>query len=185
LLNLKTPIATEGPKFGLTAGDITAIEATCQAQIAKIDAYNIAAAALKTDQDGKATTDTALREEIADWKRADGWDDTIAASLRTIGSKPTVDLDNWKCEFTVRFVVGEIRIDWKKKGVQAVNVYGRLRGQTTWKFLARDTNSPSMDGTPLAQAGVSEVREYMLRGVVNDQKVGLDSDIQSITWGGN
>jgi hypothetical protein len=35
------------------------------------------------------------------------------------------------------------------------------------------------------QPGVPEVREYMLRGVIDDVEIGLDSDIQSITWGGN
>jgi hypothetical protein len=189
LLNLKTEIATEGPKFGLTPDDITAVQATCQAQIAKIDAYIAAKAAadaaLETLKDGKTTTDAALREEIADWKRADGWDDAIAAKLRAVGGKAEVDFDNWKCEFTVRIVGGEIRIDWKKKGVKGVNVYCRLRGQTSWNFLSLDTTSPYIDGNPLAQAGVPEVREYMLRGMVGDQEIGLDSDIQSVTWGGN
>jgi len=59
-----------------------------------------------------------------------------------------------------------------------------LRGQTTWIKLAMDTSSPYIDGRPLAQAGVAEVREYMLRGVVNDEAIGLDSDILSIAWEG-
>lgn len=37
----------------------------------------------------------------------------------------------------------------------------------------------------LAQASVPEVREYVLRGVIADVEIGLDSDIMSITWGGN
>ena len=36
----------------------------------------------------------------------------------------------------------------------------------------------------LAQAGVLEMREYKLRGVVKEIEVGLDSDILSITWSG-
>ena len=47
-----------------------------------------------------------------------------------------------------------------------------------------DTSSPYIDGRPLAQAAVAETREYMLRGVLTDVEIGLDSDIQSITWGG-
>ena len=45
-------------------------------------------------------------------------------------------------------------------------------------------SSPYIDGRPLAQANVPETREYMLRGVVTDVEIGLDSDIQSITCGG-
>lgn len=189
LLNLQTNIPTEGPKFGLTPTQITAIQSTCQAQIDKIDASNAAAAAaaaaFETNKTGKQTTDTALQEEIKDWKAATGWTEAIAAQLRVVSAKPDFNPDTYKCEFTVKIVGGEIRIDFKKKGVQAVNVYCRRKGQTTWTFLARDSSSPYIDGNPLFQPGVPEVREYMLRGVINDVEVGLDSDIVSITWAGN
>lgn len=189
LLNMKTEIVTEGPKFGLTAGEITSIQATCQAEIDKIDAYNAAlsavAASLEMAKDGKAVTDTALQEEINDWKMASGWTDAIAAKLRTVSTKTPFDPNTYKPEFTVKIMGGEIRIDWKKKGADGVKVYCRRKGQTSWTFLAFDTSSPYIDGNPLFQAGVPEVREYMLRGVVNDEEIGLDSDILSITWAGN
>jgi hypothetical protein len=47
-----------------------------------------------------------------------------------------------------------------------------------------DTSSPYIDGRELAVATVPETREYKLRGVLNDVEIGLDSDIQSITWSG-
>jgi hypothetical protein len=46
------------------------------------------------------------------------------------------------------------------------------------------TSSPHIDGRPLAQANVAETREYMLRGLLTDVEIDLDSDIQSITWTG-
>jgi hypothetical protein len=33
-------------------------------------------------------------------------------------------------------------------------------------FLARDTESPYIDTTPLAQAGQPEIREYRIRGAI-------------------
>jgi hypothetical protein len=48
-----------------------------------------------------------------------------------------------------------------------------------------DTSSPYIDGRPLAQAGVAENREYMLRGAIDDAAIGLDSDIQNISWSGS
>ena len=65
-----------------------------------------------------------------------------------------------------------------------MHVYCRVRGTMGWTFLSWDKNSPYIDGTPLAHAGVPEEREYMLRGVVNDVEIGVDSDILSIIWGG-
>jgi hypothetical protein len=95
------------------------------------------------------------------------------------------DKETYQCEATAKIVAGEIRIDWIKRGVDAVNIYGRLRGQSGWTKLGMDTNSPYIDGRPLAQAGVAETREYMLRGLIKDEEIGVDSDVISITWGGN
>jgi hypothetical protein len=44
--------------------------------------------------------------------------------------------------------------------------------------------SPYFDNSPLAQAGVAEKREYMGRGVLHDQEIGVDSDIVTVTFGG-
>jgi hypothetical protein len=189
LLNLKTKIATLGASFGLTSGQITSVQSTCQSEIDKIDAYVAAQAAadaaLETVRDFKGTTDTALREEIRHWKMASGWTDATATELKVVGTGGAFDPDSYKPEFTVKIVGGEIRLDWKKKGADGVRVYCRCRGESTWKFLALDTSSPYIDGAPLEHAGVPEVREYMLRGVVNDEEIGLDSDILSVTWAGN
>ena len=64
------------------------------------------------------------------------------------------------------------------------NFYSRLKGQTTWKKLSFDSNSPYNDYTPLAVAGVPEVREYIAYGVLNDEQIGLPSDIVNVTFGG-
>lgn len=59
-----------------------------------------------------------------------------------------------------------------------------LCGQTAWTLLGMDTSSPYIDGRPLAVPTAPEVREYMLRGVISDAEVGLDSDVLSIIWAG-
>ena len=59
-----------------------------------------------------------------------------------------------------------------------------LKGQTAWNFLARDTSSPYIDNRPLATPGTAEVRETMAYGGLNDQQIGLQSDIVSVTFGG-
>lgn len=189
LTNLSNEVALKGASFGLTAPQITSVQATCSAMIAKIDvliaAENAYNAALEDARNFKGTTDTALREEIGDWKRASGWTEATASALRVVSTRPGFNPDTYKPDYTVKIVGGEIRIDWKKMGADGVNVYARLRGQPGWIKLGMDTNSPYIDGRPLAQAGVPETREYMLRGVVEDEEIGLDSDILSVTWGGN
>jgi hypothetical protein len=62
-----------------------------------------------------------------------------------------------------------------------VNVYSRRQGTSPWTFLARDTRSPYVDTTPLAQAGTPEVREYRVRGVIDDVEIGKYSPTRQIT----
>jgi hypothetical protein len=189
LVNLSAGVGSRGASFGLTAGQITAIQNTIAAQIALIDAVEAANSALQGAQEaektGRTTTDAILREEIADWKRAAGWTAETEAELRVKSSPSDFDPNTYKPEFTLRIVGGEIRIDWKKKGAHGIKVYSRLRGATAWNFESFDMTSPYIDGNPHAQPNVPEVREYMLRGVIDDVEIGLDSDIQSITWAGN
>ena len=188
LLNLKTQITTQGPLFTLAAGEVTATTGACTAQIALGDAAVAAASALKSalqaEADGKKTTNALLRNKISDWKQMPLFTPAIAQELRVIGSAAAFDPGAYKPDFKVKITGGEIRLDWVKKGADAVHIYGRLRGQPGWTLLGMDTSSPYIDGRPLAQANAAETREYMLRGVLTDVEIGLDSDIQSITWSG-
>jgi hypothetical protein len=189
LVNLKAGVAARGASFGLSAAQITALGITIQTQIDLIDAVEAADSALQGAQEaektGRTTTDSVLREEIGDWKRATGWTAETEAELRVKSPPNDFDPNTYKPEFTVKILGGEIRIDFKKRGVDGMHVYCRLKGQTSWTFLALDTSSPYIDGNSLAQPNVPEVREYMLRGVIDDVEIGLDSDIQSVTWAGN
>ena len=187
LQNLNDKIATV--TFGLAPGDITGVQGTCAAQIGRIDALTPAEATLQglqeTEANGQATTNQTLRELFADWKRMPGWNDQIAAELQAVRTVADFDPNTYKPEFKLRIVAGEIRLDWKKMGADGVAIYSRLAGQVAWTRIGTDTSSPYIDGRPLAVAGVPETREYMLRGMVKDDEIGLDSDIQRITWGGN
>lgn len=187
-LNLKTQIPTWGPALGLTPEDITAVIATCSAQIALIDAVVAAetaySGALEAEKEGFALNGTAIKEEINEWKGKPAMTAEIAAALKITGEKREFDPDTYKCEFTVKIVGGEIRLDWKRKGVKSVHIYSRLAGQSQWVLLATDTSSPYIDGRELANPAVPETREYMIRGLIEDQEIGLDSDILSITWKG-
>jgi hypothetical protein len=61
----------------------------------------------------------------------------------------------------------------------------RLVGAAQWILVGSHRKKfPFDDQTPLKQAGVPEVREYMGRGVINDQEVGQQSDIVQVTFAG-
>jgi hypothetical protein len=62
-----------------------------------------------------------------------------------------------------------------------VNVYMRVQGTSVWILLGRDTRSPYIDITPLAHPGTPEVREYRVRGVIDDVEIGNYSPTRQIT----
>jgi hypothetical protein len=188
LLNLKTRAPLDGPTIGAPAGDVTSIVAKCTAQIALIDATDAASTALDTartaEKTGEGQTDFLARRVLGDWKRLTGMTPAVLASLKAVGNGSNFDPLTYKTEFTVKIVAGEIRIDWKKKEADGVFIFSRIAGTLPWIKIGVDTSSPYIDGHPLATAGVSETREYMLRGMLDDQEIGLDSDVHSITWNG-
>jgi len=189
LLNMKDKITDVGTTLALDPSVVTAVQATCTAHMAKIDDVVAKQAALdaayQAEKESLATTEAALRELIGQWKKMSNWTDEIAATLQVIKAATTQSLTEYKPTFKVRIVAGEIRLDWLKHKADGVAVYSRLAGTLVWIKLATDNNSPYIDGRPLANPAVPETREYMLRGLVKDEEIGLDSDILSITWAGH
>jgi hypothetical protein len=188
LQNLRDNLPATGATLGLTPAEITAIQTACTEQIARIDAITPVESQLqglqKAAADGRRSTDVLLRKAIGHWKRLPAWDNQIAARLQAVRTVADFDPKTYKPEFKVKIVAGEIHLDWKKKGANHVAVYARLAGQSTWTQIGADSFSPYIDTRPLAQPGVPEVREYMLRGMIKDNEIGLNSDILRITYSG-
>ncbi len=187
--NLSDNIATEGPKFGLTAGEATAAKALADANLAKMDATDAAEAALdgvrQVERTTEATNLTQLRAKIANWKTVPSFPASGSeAVLKLKGAEVALDPATYKPVIKVSIEAGRIKIEFVKKGVDGVSVYCRLRGTNAWRRIGVDTSSPYFDTAPLGQNGVAEVREYMARGIIGDEEIGVDSDIISITFAG-
>ena len=173
---------------GVTA-DGTALKGAADAIMAKYDATDAAESALDgaraIEKDTEATSIDAIREIIRRLKVLPNFTSSGAeGELQAAGSSTTFDPDTYKAEITVSIKGGVITIDFKKRGVDALAIYCRLRGSNTWTRLAIDTTTPYVDTAPLANPNVPEVREYMARGVIDDVEIGIASDIVSITFAG-
>jgi len=188
LNNVKTKIATHGPTLLLTAGQITAIQNRCTTATTAIQAVTTKENELEAAIAGRTTTiDTefgALRTEFNALKTNSAMTPAIATDLQIVGTTTPFDPNTFKPELSGSLVGGGIEIRFKKGPTGGVNISTRLRGQTAWTFLARDTSSPYLDNRPLAVPTTAEIREYMAYGVVDDAQIGLQSDIVSVTFGG-
>ena len=188
LTNLKTKLATYAVTLGIDATRLAQITAWCNDLIAKIQSVEekknawLTAAALKKTQE--QTSLGGLRAEINLWKAQPTMTPGIGTDLQVLGSGAVFDPDTFKPEIKIEVFAGYVRIKFKKGQSDGVNIYSRKQGEMPWKFVARDTNSPYDDHTPLATPGVAEVREYQAFGVLNDAQIGQPSDIVSVAFGG-
>ena len=63
-----------------------------------------------------------------------------------------------------------------KPGFEAVNVYMRHKGVPDWTQIAlRKRRFPIYDETPPVNVDIPEIREYLCKGVVDDEEIGLPS----------
>jgi hypothetical protein len=125
-----------------------------------------------------------LRTNIARFKTESGYTEAIGKDLGIIGTTDTFDHNAYKPTLKATVFPKYINLEFIKKGIDAVNIYVRIKGGTEWTFLARDTRSPYHDSENLKTAGVPEVREYMCIGVIADEEIGQESDVVTVVFDG-
>ncbi len=166
--NLKTAAATLLTAYGETNTAETAYDG-----------------AKAVEADTEATQLAIIRSIMVTLKVLPNWKSSGAdAQLKASATGTVFDPDTYQPEFTVTLKGGLITLEFKKKGVTGLAFYARLRGTLGWTKLGTDTNSPYIDGRPLAVPGVAEMREYMARGMMGDEEVGLESLIVSLNYAG-
>lgn len=110
---------------------------------------------------------------------------SIQEQLDWVGAAHNVDPSNAQPTITATAERGRVRIDGRKPGFEAVNIYFRKKGDVQWKLIAvRKRKFPFFDEAPLAVAGTPEVREYMAIGVVDDEEIGQTSEIREVVYAG-
>lgn len=126
-----------------------------------------------------------LRAIIKRAKTSPGCTPAIQTLLQWIGESHEFDPDTARPTITVEAQRGRVKIDGRKPGFEAVNIYFRRKGDVEWKLIAvRKRKFPFYDEAPLATAGTPEVREYMAIGVINDEEIGQPSEIKEVVYAG-
>lgn len=101
----------------------------------------------------------------------------IGEDLGIEGSVIFFDMENYKPKIKVKVLMGSRKIEFSKSQTDGVNIYSKITGSDTWTFLARDTNSPYIDNRQFSQP---TSLDYMVKGVVNDDEIGLESDTVTV-----
>ena len=186
--NFTTKLALYAVALGLLPADITDITAKITEAKTSIDDANNAKQTLKHLESAKKAkkgdTIDYLRGKIARMKTEAGYTEAIGRDLGIVSSSDTIDPHTYKPTITAKAFPKYIEVGFVKKGIDAVDIYKRIKGEVEWKFLARSTHSPHHDNTDLAHAGTPEVREYMAIGLIGDEEVGLESDVVTAIYDG-
>jgi hypothetical protein len=185
--NYQAKLATYGATLGLAPAEITAISGACTNLSAFINDVEAAKATLKNAVEaknaGKDSSLALLRKANNKMKASDAYTDAIGEDMGIKASSQDLDREAAKPKFSGEAFPGYVRLKFTKNGLDGVNIYSRLKGQATWAFLSRDTNSPYDDHKALAN-GAPETREYMCIGMMEDTEVGQQSDIVTVVFGG-
>ena len=188
LKQFRDTIPTFAAALGLDAAQVTALQASCDAIISKIDdavdAGNAAKSARK-DRDNTIKVEIAvIAKAIGDFKRVDGYAEAIGHVLGVIGEADIFDPESYKPVIKAKAFPGYIELTYKKLGVDGLNFYSRIKGTADWTFIGFDIESPFHDTRALAEPNKPEIREFCAQGVLNDVEIGLRSDIIEVTFGG-
>lgn len=126
-----------------------------------------------------------LRAAIKRAKTSAGCTPGLQEALQWVGDNSEFDPDTARPNITVEAQRGRIKIDGRKPGFEAVNVYCRKKGEVAWRLIAvRKRRFPYYDEAPLAIPGTPEVREYMAIGVIDDEEIGQPSEIKEVVYAG-
>jgi hypothetical protein len=188
LETFKAALDDRGAEVGIDAGRVTTMDGRIDGWIASFVAIEPAKNAWQTTTAANdSLTDTLLpdiRTLIKDIKGSTAYTTAIGEAFGIITPASGFDPSTFKTTLKIKIEGGRIIIDFVKSEVEGVHIYTRLRGELGWTYLATDTHSPYYDTRPLATPGHAETREYMARGVINDEEIGLDSDIASVVFSG-
>ncbi len=122
-----------------------------------------------------------LREFAKFVKSQPGYTQEIDAMLGIEGSESILDLTNVKPVLTVSYEGLNVIIRFKKQGSDGVKIFSRRGDETSFSFLAIDTESPYIDSRPKINSSLPETREYQAVHIYKDEPVGQMSDTIKFT----
>ena len=188
VVNLADKAEENKAALSLQPEDITTINQNRDAIVAAVKDAIAAKATAKRIVDEKnisiGNSIKILRKTVQVIKLKSGYTEAIGKDLGIVGVDTDFDRGAYKPTIAGKAANNQVVIEFTKKGIDGVHVYARLQGQAKWTFLATDNYSPYVDTRPLATEGVVETREYMCRGIIQDDEVGVDSDIVRVVFAG-
>jgi hypothetical protein len=185
--NFKLKIGIYATELNLTDDEVDEQIGYCDEIINSVNNVSDKRAQIKAALDARKSTlsiaGSALRAAITRHKSKANFTNAIGQDLGIITQNVGIDFSTYKARFTAEHYGGVIRIKFKKKYADGINLYRRKKGTTFWVYLARATKNPFDHNFSLEMGGQPEHWEYRAFGVVNDTEIGVASDIVEVIYG--
>ncbi len=126
-----------------------------------------------------------IRPMVAQGKTLPTATEAIQQTLGVWGTEIDFDAQTYKAVIRAVLAVGNgtLQIKFAKAlgELDAVNLYSRKVGATTWTMVCTMVRSPFLCHVNLTTPGQPENLELRVRGVVGNDEVGLFSDVVAVT----
>lgn len=182
--NFKIKLPEHGARLGLTAEEIAKIQSQCDEVAEKLDVvYRKKLEYKSAVSDKNATLRKTLRSVRSASNRMKAHEKYNAASGKDMGIVPPekkFDKNEYKPNIRATVHVGYVKISYRKKGIDGINIYRKREGDSEFEKLGYDMNSPFLDKTPLLKPNTPERRQYQALGVIGDEQIGQWSNMVEV-----
>ncbi len=169
----------------LAAADVTQIQRDNTNAVNAIQRVDGVKLTLKNEITTKnaltSVAEKGVRKASASIKTNPNYTEAIGRDMGIIGEDSMWDSATAQPVLKASLNGGAALLDFEKAQSTGVGFWGRRGPETAFTFLAHDTHPPYVDNRPNLVAGVREQREYYGFYMVDDQQVGQQSAIVSIT----
>ena len=183
--NFKTQVAATAATFGLTAAEATAVDTDFTAVQTRVNTLNTKkaeqAAAAADKQAARGTAESHVRALANRIKAHPSFTNALGLQLGIIGPEDSTDLTTSKPTLQLSSIISSsVTINFNKSISSGIRLESKRAAETAFTFLAIDTASPYTDTRPNASPG-PETRQYRAQYLVNDDVIGLLSDVLTVT----
>ncbi|MGE0635178.1 MAG: hypothetical protein AB7G44_08575 [Bacteroidia bacterium] len=171
--------------FDLTPQEIADQQQWCDEIMQKITDVRAAKRQLKVlieSKEGlKKKNMEKLRKSVRQLKANDNYDTMTGTKLGVLGGRKYMpDKVLFKPKTKITVAGSYVRIDYKKKGVDGMEIFREIPGHEDWRSIGTDYHSPFIDNEPEKIKGVPEIRRYRVIALVNDKHFGTWSEVTEV-----
>jgi len=183
-VTVKGNIVTTGPLLGMDPLDATAMKNRCDDPINAID--DAVAAEVEAKNKNKAK-DEVIKEVMDEFrpiiqtlKNNGSYTESLGKTIGVVGTVIEIEYATIKTDVEARLAPHGAEILFTLKHCEGGMIYCKRGKEESFTFLAHVTHPHFVDTRPNKDEATSELRQYYVFLVMNDQEVGLASDIASI-----